>query len=184
MPRRKKGRDKPRGGRRRNRKQDLPALNVIPFQRIGEPKRSANGHGRVEPPITVYWEQRIQPQPVSTSLEDSVGLMYMSRKAPKIEKVTLKDFEREERRGKQVIRRRRASSMMTLSFYELQSSKVRLEKYRQYEGEIYFAERQERWYITLVDLLTRIGPFEAELSARTWAQRYLGRKYFKGGRSD
>lgn len=170
MPRRKRGRDKRRSDKKRNRKQDLPVLNMVPFQKIGNPELS-----RSEPPITVPWEQGIRPQPTIRSFKDAVGVVSV-----KIEKVSLKDFEREERRGKQVIRRRRASSMRTLAFYELQHSKLRLMKYRQYEGEIYFAERQGVWYITLADLLTRIGPFEAEITARTWAQRYLGRKYFKG----
>lgn len=173
MPRRKRGRDKRRSDKRRNRKQDLPVLNVVPFQKTGNPEPS-----RSEPAITVHWEQRIQPQPINRSFRDAAGVVSV-----KIEKVSLKDFEQEFRRDKQVTRRRRASSMMTLAFYELQHSKLRLMKYRQYEGKIYYAERHGVWYITLADLLTRIGPFEAELSARTWAQRYLGRKYFKGEES-
>jgi len=175
VTRRKKGRDKRRSDKIRHRKQDLPILNVRAGQPIQNPS-VPNLEG------SAGWS--VEKLPSDRSLEDAVGVMYVSRKAPKIEKVSLKDFEQEFRRGKEITRRRRASSMRTVAFYELQLSKIRIEKYRQYEGEIYFAERQGAWYITLADLLTRIGPFEAEITARTWAQRYLGRKYFKGEGSD
>ena len=174
MPRRKKGRDKPRSSKRRQREpKNLFALNVEAFQKIGDTKPIVSKLDRDE--LRAHWEQRIQPQPTSRSFGEVVNV--------KIEKVSLIDFEQEVRRGKQVIRRRRASPMRTIDFYELRHAQHELEKYRQYKGDIYYAERYGAWYITLADLLTRIGPFEAELTARTWAQRYLGRKYFKGEES-
>ena len=77
MPRRKRGRDKPRG-RRRDRSQDLPRLNVRATRRIGQSRTEVKHDPRgVEPP---RWEQRREPFPENRALEDVLALHVMEGK--------------------------------------------------------------------------------------------------------
>ncbi len=183
MPRRKKGRDKRKSDKvRQNVPKDLPVLNVIPFQRIGDPESAVSELGEGVLVGVAHHEQRT-PFRTDRSLEDIiiVSRLFESKRI-ELGDVDLVQFEEQPERA---VRRRRkkANPMRTIDFSELQHSRYYLNEYRQYEGRIYFAIRRGAWYITLADLLIRIGPFEAEITARTWAQRYLGRKYFQGEES-
>ena len=58
MPRRKRGRDKPKSDSRRDRSKDLPVLNTVAAWRIGEPRPTfGRDHVMVEEPV-VPWEDR------------------------------------------------------------------------------------------------------------------------------
>ena len=70
VPRRKRGRDKPRGEARRNRKQNLPALNATAAWRIGRPKPTGT-------PIPIEerdsWVQLREPFDDERALGETIG---------------------------------------------------------------------------------------------------------------
>ena len=71
MPRRKRGRDKPRG-RRRDRSQDLPRLNIRATRRIGQTRKEVTHDPRRA--ASPRWEQRREPFPEGRALEDIIVL--------------------------------------------------------------------------------------------------------------
>lgn len=153
MPRRKRGRDKRRSDKVRNRKQNLHAINVIPFQRIGDPKPELSEFVGGEP--IRRWEQR-EPHK-GRSLEDAVVVSHLLRPWPK------------------KIRKVRARPMLQLDIYDLALSSSKLEKCQQYEGKKVYVERDGFWHLQLVDLKIEIASFETEGKAREWAWEHLER---------
>ena len=76
MPRRKRGRDKPRG-RSRNRKHDHPRLNTRATWMISQPKPEVQYETLTGPP---RWEQRREPFPEDRALEDVLGMYIVEGK--------------------------------------------------------------------------------------------------------
>lgn len=73
MPRRKRGRAKPRG-RRRDRSKDLPVLNIRAASKIGQPSAEVKPESR---PESSRWRQGREPFPEDRTLEDVLGLYVM-----------------------------------------------------------------------------------------------------------
>jgi len=90
MPRRKRGRDKPRG-KRRNRSKDLPRLNIRAALRRDEPRSNIR-----HDPLTEEadrWKRRNRPASEGRTIEDILGLNVMEGKPPFREKRELKGAE-------------------------------------------------------------------------------------------
>ena len=77
MPRRKRGRDKPKSGARRNRSKDLPVLNAVAAWRIGDPKpRFGRDHVMVEESPR-QWRGPRAPFPVP-ELGETIGFFEIN----------------------------------------------------------------------------------------------------------
>lgn len=168
MPRRKRGRDKRRSDKVRSRKQDLPALNVQAFWKIGDPKPVSLGEGGL---VTVTrWEPRI-PHYTDRSLEDAVVVSHLLKpRSIKLEDVNLEQLDEPKR-----VRRRAVRLIRQLDAYNLVLSGSELAEYQKYEGAKSYVKRGGLWYLQLTGLNVEIATFETESQARDWAWEYLGR---------
>lgn len=92
----------------------------------------------------------------------------------RIKKVTLKDFEKELRRGSQVVTRRRARSTVEQDYFDVQQSKEELERIRNNCGGIDYTYRKGLWYIVFPKLNKEVGAFSSVKKAKGWAERFLG----------
>lgn len=175
MPRRKKGRDKPRGKRRQRKPKNLFTLNVQPVQRVDDPKRM----GAQRNPYYRY-EDTADPKRTHTqrtayaggTFEDAVVVSHLLKpRRIELDEVDLEQMDRQPER----VRKRRARRMFQLDAYNLVRLGTGLKEYQQYKGAIDYAERGGFWHILLYGLNVEIGVFETESKARKWAWEYLGR---------
>lgn len=93
---------------------------------------------------------------------------------PKIEKITLKDLQQEIKKGRTVVTKRRPRSTLQTDSFELERS-MRLQRFREYYGELVYKKRGDFWVIILVGYNEEIGSFISRVSAERWAKLFLGR---------